>query len=174
MKKLGYIALLAIVLASCSKTEQTPVETPTTDTTSSDTTSSVENTSNEELNENIALNETSNGESTSTEVTSTESTWETATVATTQSSSEKVNFDAGYTIPNGMNVSMTWYLEVKDWVIVWVGWMENAQGPQKNFAEWVWAKVIWKEIKGLQIDTISWASLTTAAFNKYLETNYWA
>ncbi len=45
----------------------------------------------------------------------------------------------------------------------------GAQGPQATFAEGI-SEAYGKPVKGLQVDTISGASLTTAAFNEFLKT----
>ncbi len=42
---------------------------------------------------------------------------------------------------------------------------------QKGFAEKVSGAVVWKAVKGLKVDTISGASLTTGAFNIFLANN---
>lgn len=46
----------------------------------------------------------------------------------------------------------------------------DAKGPQAAFLEGVAEVAYGKPVKGLQIDTISGASLTTAAFNEFLKT----
>lgn len=46
----------------------------------------------------------------------------------------------------------------------------EAKGPQATFAEGVGAVAYGKPVKGLQIDTVSGASLTSAAFNEFLKT----
>ncbi|MFZ3233523.1 MAG: FMN-binding protein [Patescibacteria group bacterium] len=46
----------------------------------------------------------------------------------------------------------------------------GAQGPQATFAAGIGDEAYGKPVKGLQIDTISGASLTTAAFNEFLKT----
>lgn len=46
----------------------------------------------------------------------------------------------------------------------------GAQGPQATFAAGIGEAAYGKPVKGLQIDTISGASLTSAAFNEFLKT----
>lgn len=46
----------------------------------------------------------------------------------------------------------------------------GAQGPQATFAAGIADEAYGKPVKGLQIETISGASLTTAAFNEFLKT----
>ncbi len=48
--------------------------------------------------------------------------------------------------------------------------VSDAQGPQAVFAEGIAEAVYGRPVKDLQIDTISGASLTTAAFNEFLKT----
>lgn len=40
---------------------------------------------------------------------------------------------------------------------------------QKNFAKNLSKSVVWKKIKNLDIDTVGWASLTTVAFEQYIQ-----
>lgn len=46
----------------------------------------------------------------------------------------------------------------------------GAQGPQATFAAGIADEAYGKPVKGLQIETISGASLTSAAFNEFLKT----
>ena len=48
--------------------------------------------------------------------------------------------------------------------------IDNPKGPIKIFADGVSEKVVGKSLKNLQIDTVSGASLTSAAFNEFLKT----
>lgn len=63
--------------------------------------------------------------------------------------------------------SLVWSMVLENWIIksVEFPW---AQWPNKLFADNVWNQIIWKSIDWLKIDTISWASITSDAFNEFL------
>ena len=81
---------------------------------------------------------------------------------------ENKPFDEKYNLPNGMEVSLKWSLEVTWWKITNVSF-ENPQWTQIKFAEWVPSKIIWKDLKWLKVDYVSWASLCTEAFNNFID-----
>lgn len=73
------------------------------------------------------------------------------------------NYDYG-----GGQATLKWKVNLENWIIKSVD-VIDAQGPIKAFADWINSKVVWKNIEWLQVDTITGASLTTAAFNQYLK-----
>lgn len=155
MKKISYLFFIWLLpLASCSQ-EAINNENEWNQNAQNTVTWTIQNTltgeniqENQELNSEISVNEVEN---------------ETA---------KKVDFTLEYTTPNGQKASLSWNMEVKNGVIVWVWGMEWLAWPQWEFAKWLWDEVIGKEIEWLQIDTISWASLVSYAFNEFLKENY--
>jgi hypothetical protein len=69
-----------------------------------------------------------------------------------------------------MDVAFTATLEVKDGIIVATSWLEGKIGAQETFAPEFAKQVTGKALKGLQIDAVSGASLTTMAVNQFLST----
>lgn len=154
MKKVSYLFVVAIfALASCTKqsVEQTnnTIETPENESNVSVDSGSSLTWTQEVLNENISSGTTVN-----------------------EGSVTKKDFSLSYTMPNWAEATMSWYITIDNWVVTWVWWMEWLQGPQKTFAESIWNEIIWKEVSWLKIDTISWASLVTTAFNDFLSKNF--
>ncbi len=102
--------------------------------------------------------------------TSTETAWVKAILATP--SDIVIKKDLAYKSPAGqesINVSLT----TKDGIITNVTATPLATNPisiklQSAFASDISKNVIGKTIKGLKVDTVSWASLTTGAFNEYI------
>lgn len=154
MKKISYLFVVAIfALASCTKqnVEQpnNTIETPENESNVSSTSGSSSTWAQEALNENISSGTTVNE-------------WNVT----------KKEFNLSYTMPNWAEATMGWYITIDNWVVTWVWGMDWLQWPQKTFADAIWTEIIWKEVSWLQIDTISWASLVTSAFNDFLSKNF--
>lgn len=152
MKKLTTLAILPVIaLASCSKNQEVKVEDTTTpDNTSQTQEVKTENTTNTEiLNENVAK-----------------------TTTDTENAGE-VNFEFIYEI-QGNKVPVKWKYTLTEGKVSDISIdganTTNPQTPIDKFAVWVWEKVIWKELKWLKIDTVSWASYVTEWFNQFLST----
>lgn len=83
-------------------------------------------------------------------------------------------FKLTYDLPNGKPLNFNWSLEIENWVIKKVNFpeydLENAKTYEVKFAKKIQSDLVWKTLKWLQYDGITWASLTTKAFNEYLNT----
>lgn len=151
MKKIWALAILPIIaLASCGKEEVTPVEnTPVENNTSEvQDTNTVEQSNTETLDQNISSVETD---------------------ANTQDTERLFAFTYekdGYVIP----VSGKFVLENGKitGIVVDGADVENGKSPIDSFARNVWSQIIGKELTGLQVDTVSWASYVTVGFNNFL------
>lgn len=153
MKKIAIAAILPVIaLTSCNKepvqSEKVDLDSTSTNETeniSSETNSWVENV---ELNSWIVSSETSQN-------------WE-----------EVKYFWQNYVLPNGETATLAWKMTVVEWKITSIEFPDvdlESGYPQATFAKAIWEKVIWKELTWLQVDAVSWASLTTMAFNEYLK-----
>lgn len=94
-----------------------------------------------------------------------------ADVAPTPSGSEvsrTVEFEQPYSI--GTNTATLKGRMVLENGIVKSVEIPDAKGPQATFAAGIADEAYGKPVKGLQIETISGASLTSAAFNEFLKT----
>lgn len=156
MKKITTFAVLPLIaLASCSKdTVTTPVVIPeVTPVTNTETVTPVENT---EMTQSWKLDENI-----------TSSTTDTAWVVTKE-------FKLAYDLPDGKPLVFNGNLEIEAGKIKAVNFpeydLENAQTYEVKFAKKMQIDLVWKEVKWLQYDGMSGASLTTGAFNKYLNT----
>lgn len=151
MKKIWALAILPIIaLASCGKEEVIPVEnTPVENNTSEvQDTNTVEQSNTETLDQNISSVETD---------------------ANTQDTERLFAFTYekdGYVIP----VSGKFVLENGKitGIVVDGADVENGKSPIDSFARNVWSQIIGKELTGLQVDTVSWASYVTVGFNNFL------
>ncbi len=149
MKKIATLAVLPVIaLASCSKWNEAPVETSkNVDTTTSEVNTLNETWATENLNNNIST-------------TTTES-WVINTKDFT------FDYDLYWT-----QVKVAWKFSLNKWVISSISFdwteFEKWQQPLKMFTDKMSQDLVWKELKGLSIDTLSWASLVSWAFNKYL------
>ena len=151
VKKIAIIAVLpAIALASCGKSEnasqnQTQNNTPANNTQNANTSAN-----------NQALNQNINNQVTNTA-------W-----ITTK------NFNLTYTLPDGRPLTFKWNLEIDAGVIKLVNFPDydlvNGKTYEVQFAQKMQKDLVWKQIKWLQYDGMSWASLTTKAFNDFLNT----
>lgn len=149
MKKIwALIALPVIALASCSKTEEVTNLNTTVDSTSTESVAT-QTTTWEVLNENISS----------------------TTVDSATSQTEK-SFEFVYEI--GWNkVPVKWKFILEDWKVkdMIIDWADiNGKNPIDSFAKNAPLQVIWKELKWLKIDTVSWASYVTVWFNQFLST----
>ena len=83
-------------------------------------------------------------------------------------------FEETYALPNWSTASVKWFLTINDWKVESIAfdWLDlsNDKNPVVTFAKWISSKIVGQSVKGLQVDTISGASLTTEAFNKFLNT----
>lgn len=154
MKKIQAAAMLPLfALASCGTATQTPVEEVTMDgnlEVTDETTTDVEvNVETEEvpMNEEVSMVET-----------------------TVESDVQTIEINAPYALPNGQQVSFTATLKVLNGFVVEVSGLEDKMWTQISFAEAFPNAILGKELKGLQIDAISGASLTTMAVNQFLNT----
>lgn len=149
MKKIATIAVLPIIaLASCSKEEQTlenSIETTNTQNTTELNTISNEETLNQDISSTTTDSETIDNERA---------------------------FEFNYEIwGNIVPVKWKFILEegkVKD--MIFEGIDLTQESPLSSFAKNAPAQVIWKELKWLQIDTVSGASYVTIWFNQFLST----
>lgn len=148
MKKIATLAVLPVIaLASCSKNEEVVNVTPTP--------LESENSTQEQLSTQENLNQNISSTSVDSETMETEKSFE--------FSYEK----DGNIIPvSGKFVLENWV--VTEMIIDWVDL--NTNTPLASFAKNAPAQIIWKELKWLQIDTVSWASYVTTWFNSFLAT----
>lgn len=152
MKKIWALAVLPIIaLASCGKQETAPVETNTpveTTTPENLDTMVTPEVKNETLDQNISSTET-----------------DVATQDTERLFAFSYEKD-GYIIP----VSGKFLLENGKITGIVVDGTDpfNGKTPLDSFARNVWSQIIGKELKGLQVDTVSWASYVTVGFNSFL------
>lgn len=63
--------------------------------------------------------------------------------------------------------SIVWFMALEDWIVKTIEFPWS-QWASKIFAENIWDQVIWKSLNWLKIDTISWASGASDAFNDFL------
>ncbi len=146
MKKFTALAILPVIfLTSCSETEQ-KVSTDKT----------VSNSPNIETKENNSLDNNI------------------STQITDSSGMVKKEFNLSYNLPDWRPLSFNWNLEIQNWVITAINFPEYnltyGQWYEVEFAKKLQKDLIWKQIKGLQYDWMTWASLTTKAFSDYLST----
>ncbi len=149
MKKIAALAVLPVIaLASCGKTET--IKQVTSTPTPSNGNQNNANAQNNSLNPNI-----------NTQVTNT------AWITTKE-------FNLSYNLPNGKPLSFKWNLEIENWNVKSVNFPEydliNWKTYEVQFAKKMQADLIGKQVKWLQYDGMSWASLTTKAFNDFLNT----
>lgn len=156
MKKITTFAVLPLIaLASCSKnTETTPVVIPeVTPVSNTETVTPVEN---KDMVQSGTLNE---------DITS--STTDTAWVVTKE-------FKLTYDLPDGKPLAFNGNLEIEAGKVKAVNFPEYDLTKdvtyEVKFAKKMQIDLVWKEIKWLQYDGMSGASLTTNAFNTYLNT----
>lgn len=157
MKKIQALALLPIIaLASCGKGEETKTETTPTPSevaipeVTPEVTVVTQESTPETLNENIAT-------------ATTQETW----VSTKE-------FNLTYNLPDGRPLEFSGNLEIENGKIISVNFpkydLTNPQSYEVKFAVKLQSDIIGKEVKGLQYDGMSGASLTTNAFNEFLNT----
>lgn len=154
MKKITTFAVLPLIaLASCSKdtnTQYTSEENNPVTNTENVTPENTEMTQSWKLDENI-----------------TPSTTDAAWVVTKE-------FKLMYDLPDGKPLKFNWSLEIEAGKVKAVNFpeydLENAQTYEVKFAKKMQIDLVWKELKWLQYDGMSGASLTTDAFNSYLNT----
>lgn len=158
MKKLQAAAVLPLfALASCGQNTQTEVtETPVVETPA--------------VTETVTPTETPVVETATQDTTTLSGEVSATTTTVVESEVTKVEVNAPYKLPNGMDVAFTATLEVKDGFVINVTGLEGKQGSQIAFAPEFQKQVTGKALKGLQIDAVSGASLTTMAVNQYLNT----
>ncbi|MDD5769436.1 MAG: hypothetical protein PHE25_00560 [Candidatus Gracilibacteria bacterium] len=161
MKKITTLAILPLMaLASCSKNEEkvetpknTPIETTQQTTPEVATPTEVTNSGTETqeiLNQNIS------------------------TGITNESGVSIKEFKLTYNLPDGKPLNFNGNLEIEGGKIKSVNFPEydliNDQSYEVKFAQKLQSDIVGKEIKGLQYDGMSGASLTTNAFNEFLNT----
>lgn len=157
MKKIASIAILPIIaLASCGKNEETKVEM--TQTPSEVATPEVS----PEVN---VVSEVSSGETLNENV---------ATTTTEQTGSTVKEFNLTYNLPDGRPLEFSGNIEIEDGKVKSVNFpkydLTNPQSYEVKFAIKLQSDIVGKEVKGLQYDGMSGASLTTNAFNEFLNT----
>lgn len=86
----------------------------------------------------------------------------------------KKEFNLSYNLADWRPLEFSWNLQIENWTI------KSVEFPNYDLVNWQWYEVefakkiqkdlIWKQIKGLQYDWMTWASLTTKAFNEFLNT----
>lgn len=151
MKKIAALAVLPVIaLASCGKTETVKQVTSTPTPSNGNGNQNNTNAQNNSLNPNI-----------NTQVTTT------AWITTKE-------FNLSYNLPNGKPLSFNWNLEIENWAIKAVNFptydLVNDKSYEVQFAKKMQADLIGKTVKWLQYDGMSGASLTTKAFNDFLNT----
>lgn len=80
-----------------------------------------------------------------------------------------IDFEQPYDISTDKKAVLKGRLVLENGIVKSVT-VPGAQGPQATFAAGIADEAYGKPVKGLQIETISGASLTTAAFNEFLKT----
>ncbi|MDD5213339.1 MAG: hypothetical protein PHG82_02855 [Candidatus Gracilibacteria bacterium] len=151
MKKIAALAVLPVIaLASCGKTETVKQVTSTPTPSNGNGNQNNTNAQNNSLNPNI-----------NTQVTTT------AGITTKE-------FNLSYNLPNGKPLSFNGNLEIENGAIKAVNFptydLVNDKSYEVQFAKKMQADLIGKTVKGLQYDGMSGASLTTKAFNDFLNT----
>ena len=149
MKKLSVLTLLPVIaLTSCSKVDTEENKNLNSDSSMQELTWTKEVVieSKDELNNQI-----------------------TSTI-TTDENTEIIEVNAPYELPNWDKVRLEFYMEVKNWVVVWMWGISWKKWAQEKFVNWIIDQIVWKELKWLQVDTVSWASLVSYAFNEFLNT----
>lgn len=152
MKKIWALAILPIIaLASCGKEEISPVETntPAENITPQemDTTVTPEETS-QTLDQNISSMETDSA---------TQDT-ERLFAFSYEKDGNIIPVSGKFLLENGKITGI-----VVDGTDV-----ENGKTPLDSFARNVVEQIVGKELTGLQVDTVSWASYVTVGFNNFL------
>jgi hypothetical protein len=83
-------------------------------------------------------------------------------------------FKLTYNLPDGRPLKFNWNIEIENGKIKSLHFPELNLNDEKSydvkFAKKMQSDLIWKEIKWLQYDGMTGASLTTNAFNTYLNT----
>jgi hypothetical protein len=86
----------------------------------------------------------------------------------------KKEFNLSCNLPNGKPLTFNWNLEIENWSVKAVNFPEydlvNGKSYEVQIAKKMQADLIWKTVKWLQYDGMSWASSTTKAFNDFLNT----
>lgn len=158
MKKIQALALLPIIaLASCGKNEEVTVETQKETTPVA--TTEVTSTPTEVTSQETPVEDEGTGETLNSGITA-------IPVATEQP------YEFTYKLGDQI-IPVKWVFSIADWKVASMsidGFKPGDKWPFAEFAKNVPFAVIGKELKGLKIDSISWASLTSAGFNEYLAT----
>ena len=149
MKKIAILATLPVIaLSSCGKEEVKNNEMPKTPVNNQ--------TENKQVQENVQLNENINSGTTNT------------------SGIEVKEFKLTYDLPNWKPLQFNWNLEIENWIIKSVNFpeynLEDAKTYGVKFAKKMQGDLVGKQLKWLKYDWMSWATLTTDAFNAYLNT----
>lgn len=84
------------------------------------------------------------------------------------SSNKKFMFNKWFKWKNWDLEYLKWVILVESWNIIDINF-DSSQNSNKQFSNIVKNLVVWKEIKWLKIDSISWASYETQALNTVLE-----
>ncbi len=149
MKKITTFAMLPLItLASCSK-DTTPVVTPEANPVANEAIPEANPVANETLNTQI-------------------------TTTTNETGIVIKQFRLTYDLPDGQPLAFNGDIEIENGKIKSINFPEydlsNDASYEVKFAKAMQVDLIGKEIKWLQYDGMSGASLTTDAFNKYLTT----
>lgn len=151
MKKIAVLAVLpTIALASCGKSENASQNQAQNNAPANNT-----------QNANIPVKDQTLNPNINTQVTSSD--W-----ITTK------DFNLSYNLPDGRPLTFKWNLEIENWAVKAVNFpaydLVNDKSYEVEFAKKMQADLIGKQIKWLQYDGMSGASLTTKAFNDFLNT----
>lgn len=92
-----------------------------------------------------------------------------APAASDSGSVRAIDFEQPYDISTDKKAVLKGRLVLENGIVKSVS-VPGAQGPQATFAAGIADEAYGKPVKGLQIETISGASLTSAAFNEFLKT----
>ncbi|MGE4443554.1 MAG: hypothetical protein AB7E37_01005 [Candidatus Altimarinota bacterium] len=152
MKKIGALAILPIIaLASCGKEE---VVTPEVTTPVENNTPEVQNVNVEEQSNTENLNQNISSVETDSETQDTERLF----AFSYEEDGNIIPVSGKFLLENGKITGI-----VVDGVDV-----ENDRTPLASFARNVPSQIVGKELKGLQVDTVSGASYVTVGFNNFL------
>lgn len=151
MKKIAVLATLPVIaLASCGKEDNQKKEVVNNAPINTQTQNNTTVKESSPVNENI-------------NTTTTNETW-----------LVKKEFKLTYDLPDGRPLKFNWNLEIENWIIKSVNFPEydltNDVTYEVKFAKEMQINLVGKTLKWLQYDGMTGASLTTDAFNAYLNT----
>lgn len=81
---------------------------------------------------------------------------------------EIIEINRAYDLPNWQQNILKGELSIKDWIIKEIE-IEKNWPKQTILSDKIWELVIWKSLSDAEIDTVSWATLTSYAFNEFIQ-----